>query len=116
MMCLQRTSTEVCAQATIIVLLLLISNVAPPPLFCHEQCCHSLVVLFVLAEAQEFKKKFEEAAEENSKLINMAAVPTAGDGTADAADELAEGLSKTQVDDTPAADEAKPAAEETKAE
>lgn len=67
-------------------------------------------------KAQEFKKKFEEAAEENSKLINMAAVPTAGDGTADAADELAEGLSKTQVDDTPAADEAKPAAEETKAE
>jgi hypothetical protein len=51
------------------------------------------------AEAQEFKKGFEEAAEHNSSLINMAAVPSAGgDGTAAAADELADELSQTKVD------------------
>lgn len=67
------------------------------------------------SEAQEFKKKFEEAAEENSKLINMAAVPAAaGDSTADAADELAEGLSKTKVEESEAKPEA--GAEESKAE
>eukprot|EP00878_Enallax_costatus_P001073 GHUV01001210.1.p1 GENE.GHUV01001210.1~~GHUV01001210.1.p1 ORF type:complete len:255 (+),score=105.42 GHUV01001210.1:83-847(+) len=59
-------------------------------------------------KAQEFKKKFEEAADENSKLINMAAVPAAEtDGQGDQADELAEGLSKTVLkgegDDTAAA-------------
>lgn len=47
----------------------------------------------------------------------MAAVPAAaGDSTAEAADELAEGLSKTKVDET-AADETKPeVAAEAKAE
>eukprot|EP00775_Hariotina_reticulata_P006441 gene6441-6670_t len=50
-------------------------------------------------KAQEFKKGFEEAAEHNSSLINMAAVPSAGgDGTAAAADELADELSKTKVE------------------
>lgn len=71
------------------------------------------------AEAQDFKKMFEEAAKENSKLINVAAVPAAaGDSAAEAADELAEGLSKTKVEETAAADETKPeaATETAKAE
>ena len=76
----------------------------PSPIVCLSPlwCCS------LAAEAQEFKKKFEEAAEENSKLINMAAVPAAeNDGQADEADKLAEGLSKTVLkgegDDTAAA-------------
>jgi Ran-binding protein 1 len=64
-------------------------------------------------KAKDFKKTFEEAAEANSKLIKVAAVPTAaGDSTAEAAEALAEGLSKTNVQET-AADQAKPAEEAT---
>eukprot|EP00879_Flechtneria_rotunda_P030150 GHRR01032735.1.p2 GENE.GHRR01032735.1~~GHRR01032735.1.p2 ORF type:complete len:116 (-),score=49.55 GHRR01032735.1:186-533(-) len=63
--------------------------------------------LFSPAEAQEFKKEFEDAAESNSKLINMAAVPTAGgDGSADAAEQLADELDKAKVVDNEAAGEA----------
>jgi hypothetical protein len=69
-----------------------------------------LLLLFLPAEAQEFKKKFEEAAESNSQIINMAAVPAAaGDGSADAADALADELGKAKVEEA-AAEE--PAAEE----
>eukprot|EP00879_Flechtneria_rotunda_P003736 GHRR01003974.1.p1 GENE.GHRR01003974.1~~GHRR01003974.1.p1 ORF type:complete len:254 (+),score=109.96 GHRR01003974.1:98-859(+) len=58
-------------------------------------------------KAQEFKKEFEDAAESNSKLINMAAVPTAGgDGSADAAEQLADELDKAKVVDNEAAGEA----------
>ncbi|KAF8069562.1 RANBP1C [Scenedesmus sp. PABB004] len=62
-------------------------------------------------KAQEFKKKFDEAAESNAAIINMAAVPAAAvDGTADAADALADELGKTKVADggdaAPAAAEA----------
>ena len=45
-----------------------------------------------LAEAQEFKKGFEAAAESNSALISNPAT-AGGDGTADAADSLADELS-----------------------
>lgn len=66
------------------------------------------------AEAQEFKKGFEAAAESNSAIINAAAVPAvAGDGTAEAADKLADELGgKVKVEDeaaAPAAAEAEPA-------
>ncbi|KAF6265225.1 RanBP1 domain-containing protein [Scenedesmus sp. NREL 46B-D3] len=64
-------------------------------------------------KAQEFKKKFEEAAESNSQIINMAAVPAAaGDGSADAADALADELGKAKVEETAAVE---PAATEEKA-
>lgn len=72
---------------------------------CVHCCCSPS------AEAQEFKKKFEEAAESNSKIINMAAVPAAaGDGSADAADALADELGKAKVEEAAAAEE--PAADE----
>jgi len=63
-------------------------------------------------KAQEFKKGFEAAAEANSALINAAAVPVAaGDGTAEAADQLADELGgKAKVDDAAAAEPARPAA------
>jgi len=62
-------------------------------------CCFAFRICGLPAEAQEFKKHFEEAAEHNSSIINMAAVPSAGgDGTAAAADELADELSKTKVE------------------
>lgn len=72
-------------------------------LFCC--CCQP-------TEAQEFKKGFEAAAEANSALINAAAVPVAaGDGTAEAADQLADELGgKAKMDDGAAA--AEPAAKE----
>lgn len=75
---------------------------------CFTRCC---CPPWPPAEAQEFKKKFEEAAEQNSKLINMAAVPTAaGDGSAQAADALADELGKAKVEE-PAASTEEPAAE-----
>jgi hypothetical protein len=54
------------------------------------------------AEAQEFKAKFEEAAEANDALISASAVPTVSGGAAakDDADALADELSsKTKVGD-----------------
>jgi hypothetical protein len=79
-------------------------------------CCKPL--LFVCAEAQEFKKGFEAAAESNSALISSPAT-AGGDGTAEAADSLADELSgKAKVDEAepaaPAAADA--AATEEKAE
>jgi hypothetical protein len=69
-------------------------------------CCH--------AEAQEFKKGFEAAAEANAALISSPAT-VEGDGTAEAADQLADELGKAKVDGEAAA--AEPAAkEEAKAE
>lgn len=76
---------------------------------CHCPC------LTPTTEAQEFKKQFEAAAEANSALINASAVPTVGgDGSAEAADQLADELGKAAVKDdaaAPAAAAADPKAE-----
>lgn len=73
------------------------------PLPCAALCC---------AEAQEFKKGFEAAADSNSKLITSTAT-AGGDGSAEAADALAEELSgKAKVDGAEAAPAADAAAEE----
>jgi Ran-binding protein 1 len=64
-------------------------------------------------KAQEFKKGFEAAAEANAALISSPAT-VEGDGTAEAADQLADELGKAKVDEAAAAEPA--AKEEAKAE
>jgi 6-phosphofructokinase len=67
------------------------------------------------AEAQEFKKGFEAAAESNAALVSSTAT-VGGDGTAEAADALADELGKAKVageeGEGPAAAAAEPAAKE----
>jgi hypothetical protein len=54
-------------------------------------CCH--------AEAQEFKKGFEAAAESNDKIIGAPTETVGGDSSAAAADQLADELvGKAKVD------------------
>lgn len=77
--------------------------------------------MLLTAEAQEFKKGFEAAAESNAAIVSSTAI-VGGDGTAEAADALADELGKAKVaaeegEDAPAAAAAEPAAkEEAKAE
>lgn len=63
------------------------------------------------AEAQDFKKGFEAAAESNAKLISSPAT-VGGDGTAEAADQLADELGKAKVEGEEAPAAAEPAAKE----
>lgn len=69
----------------------------------------------VFAEAQEFKKGFEAAAVANAALISSPAT-VAGDGTAEAADQLADELGKAKVDGETAAAAEPAAKDEAKAE
>lgn len=73
---------------------------------------HTAILLLYPAEAQEFKKGFEAAAESNAALINSPAT-VAADSTAEDADALADELGKAKVEEKEeAAAAAEPAAKE----